>query len=70
ARWEGQLVTWGFAPVRNAWLGRAAWLGQPVTARTMTETITGTFDTLGEDGSLILKTAAGRRAIPAADVYF
>lgn len=70
ARWEGQLVTWGFAPVRNAWLGRAARLGQPVTARTMTETITGTFDTLGEDGSLILKTAAGRRAIPAADVYF
>ncbi|MCT8328553.1 biotin--[acetyl-CoA-carboxylase] ligase [Albidovulum sediminis] len=70
ARWEGQFVTFGFAPIRTAWLARAAKLGQPVTARTMTETITGTFDTLGEDGSLVLTTPGGRRAIPAADVFF
>ncbi|MCV2869801.1 biotin--[acetyl-CoA-carboxylase] ligase [Defluviimonas sp. WL0002] len=70
ARWESQFSTFGFAPIRNAWLSRAARLGQPVTARTMTETIEGTFDTLGEDGALILATPQGRRAIPAADVFF
>lgn len=70
ARWEAQFSTYGFAPIRTAWLARAARLGQHVTARTMAETIEGTFDTLGEDGSLILVTPAGRRAIPAADVFF
>ncbi|MCV2863720.1 biotin--[acetyl-CoA-carboxylase] ligase [Defluviimonas sp. WL0075] len=70
ARWEAQFSTYGFAPIRTAWLARAARLGQHVMARTMAETIEGTFDTLGEDGSLILVTPAGRRAIPAADVFF
>ena len=70
ARWEAQFVTYGFAPIRTAWLARAARLGQAITARTMTETITGTFDSLGEDGSLVLMTPTGRRAIPAADVFF
>jgi BirA family biotin operon repressor/biotin-[acetyl-CoA-carboxylase] ligase len=67
---EAQFVTYGFAPVRTAWLARAARIGQSLTARTGTETVTGTFETLGEDGSLILATPAGRRAIQAADVFF
>lgn len=70
ARHEAQLVTYGFAPIRTAWLARAARLGQVITARTMTETIEGRFDTLAEDGSLVLVTDKGRRAIPAADVFF
>ncbi|WP_413873803.1 biotin--[acetyl-CoA-carboxylase] ligase [Albidovulum sp.] len=70
ARWEAQLSTWGFAPLRTAWLARAARLGQPITARTMTETIEGTFETIDEAGALVLRTPQGRRAIPAADVYF
>lgn len=70
ARYEGQFVTYGFAPIRAAWLARAARLGQPVTARTMAETIEGRFETIGEDGALILATASGRRALPAADVFF
>jgi BirA family biotin operon repressor/biotin-[acetyl-CoA-carboxylase] ligase len=70
ARWEAQLSTWGFAPLRTAWLAGAARLGQPITARTMTETIEGTFETIDEAGALVLRTPQGRRAIPAADVYF
>ena len=70
ARYEGQLVTYGFQPIRTAWLARAARLGQPVTARTMSETIEGRFETLADDGALVLLTANGRRAIPAADVFF
>lgn len=70
ARWEAQLATWGFAPIRTAWLARAARLGQQITARTMTETVEGRFETIDESGALVLRTAAGARAIPAADVYF
>lgn len=70
ARREAQMATYGFAPIRTAWLAGAARLGQPITARTGTETITGTFDGLAEDGALILTTPHGTRAVPAADIYF
>jgi BirA family transcriptional regulator, biotin operon repressor / biotin---[acetyl-CoA-carboxylase] ligase len=69
-RWERQLQTYGFGPIRAAWLARAARIGQAITARTVTETIEGTFETLAEDGALVLATPQGRRTIPAADVYF
>lgn len=70
ARREAQMVTYGFAPIRTAWLTGAARLGKPITARTGTETITGRFDGLAEDGSLILTTPQGARIIPAADIHF
>jgi BirA family biotin operon repressor/biotin-[acetyl-CoA-carboxylase] ligase len=69
-RWERRFRTYGFAPIRTAWLARAARIGQPITARTARETITGTFETIAEDGALVLATSQGRRVIPAADVYF
>ena len=69
-RWETQFTTYGFAPIRTAWMARAARLGQKITARTTLETIEGTFEGLAEDGSLVLATTQVRRAIPAADVFF
>jgi len=68
--WEGRFRAQGFAPVRRAWLARAARLGETVTARTARETLTGIFETVDETGALVLSTQAGRRAIPAADVFF
>lgn len=70
ARWEGQLVTYGFAPIRQAWLDRAARLGANMIARTVTETYEGTFEGIGPTGALSLRTAQGVRHVPAADVYF
>ena len=70
ARFEAQLSTYGFAPIRTAWLARAARLGQVVTARTLRDETTGTFETVDESGQLVLSTAKGRVTIPAADVYF
>ncbi len=70
AGWEERLATEGFAPLRTAWLARAARLGETVVARTQAETVTGTFTDLAADGALILTTPQGRRAIPAADVFF
>lgn len=70
ARLEAQFVAFGFAPIREAWLARAARLGEVITARTGRETHEGTFQTVDEAGNLVLRTAQGRIAISAADVFF
>lgn len=75
ARFEAQFFTYGFAPIREAWLHHAARLGEVITARTgstvsgTNETV-GTFETVDDTGNLILSTAKGRVAIAAADVFF
>lgn len=70
AAWEDTFTTEGFAPLRAAWLSHAARLGQPIRARTGTETREGTFETIDATGNLILRTPAGTLAIPAAEVFF
>lgn len=70
ARWQTQFRTYGFAPIRSAWLARAARLGETITARTVTDTHEGTFEGINESGALILRGPRGARAIPAADVFF
>lgn len=70
ARWEESFVTYGFDPIRAAWLARAAKLGEVITARTAQAETTGTFETIDDAGNLILRTAAGPQAIPAADIFF
>jgi BirA family biotin operon repressor/biotin-[acetyl-CoA-carboxylase] ligase len=60
----------GFAEIRLKWLQRAAGLGQPVSIQSGTSTVSGTFDTIDEQGCLIVGTSDGRRAISAGDVYF
>ena len=70
AKWETQFVTYGFEPIRTAWLARAARLGERIIARTTREEFEGTFDTVDEQGALVLLTAQGRVSIPAGDVFF
>ena len=70
AQLEDQFQTYGFAPIRRAWLTHAAKLGEVITARTMKDATTGIFEDVDEDGNLILQTAGGRVAITAADVFF
>lgn len=69
-RWEQQLLTFGFAPIRRAWLARAARLGQSLIARTVSETYEGVFEGLDASGALLLRCPSGTRSISAADVYF
>lgn len=68
--WERRFQAQGFAPVRREWLAHAARLGEAITARTPRETLAGVFETVDETGALVLSTQAGRRTIPAADVFF
>ncbi len=70
AQWETRFVTYGFEPVRRAWLDRAARLGEVITARTTRDEVTGTFESVDERGNLVLKTSSTRAAIAAADVFF
>lgn len=70
AKWEATFTRQGFAPLRAAWLSHAARLGETICARTGTTSQTGRFDTIDDTGALILTTAKGRRAIPAAEVFF
>lgn len=65
-----QFTTYGFAAIRTAWLQHAARLGQEIRARTMREETHGTFEDVDAEGNLILRTAGGRVAITAADVFF
>jgi BirA family biotin operon repressor/biotin-[acetyl-CoA-carboxylase] ligase len=60
----------GFAPVRDAWLARAAWLGERVTARTPREIRQGVFEDIDASGALVLGTPSGRDTVAAADVFF
>ncbi|MBL4917346.1 biotin--[acetyl-CoA-carboxylase] ligase [Tabrizicola sp. DMG-N-6] len=70
ARREAQFLAQGFAPARRDWLGLAARLGQPITARTGSHSRTGIFADMDGQGALILDTPTGREAIPAADIFF
>ncbi len=70
ARYEDQLRSYGFAPIRQLWLRNVARLGEPIHARLTSHVETGIFRDIDSDGQLILETANGMLAIPAADVYF
>ena len=70
AHWETRFTTYGFAPIREAWLAKAARLGEVITARTVRDEYTGTFDGIDTAGNLIIRTPKGTQAIAAADVYF
>lgn len=70
ARLEAQFVTYGFEPLRRAWLDRAARLGQVIVARTARERHEGRFETVDAAGNLVLLTAGGRVSIAAAEVFF
>jgi BirA family biotin operon repressor/biotin-[acetyl-CoA-carboxylase] ligase len=70
AAWETRFRMEGFAPIRAAWLARAARLGEPIVARLPGRGIEGRFETIDDRGALVLATAHGREALPAAEVHF
>ena len=67
---ERQLETDGFAPIRAAWMARAARLGEAVTAHTGSTTRHGIFEGIDDTGALILRSPQGTETLPAADLYF
>lgn len=70
AGWTARLDADGFAPLRAAWLARAARLGEKVTARLPRETVEGVFTDIDATGALVLTCSGAVRRIAAADVFF
>jgi BirA family biotin operon repressor/biotin-[acetyl-CoA-carboxylase] ligase len=71
AKWYEVWRGYGFAPIRDAWLARAAGLGGRIRARLAHEETSGVFEGIDENGALLLRTGGGSvRAIPAAEVFF
>ncbi len=68
--WETVMATQGFGPVRDAWMGQAARMGQAIKVHAGSQTLDGTFQGIDATGNLLLLTPKGQRAIPAADVIF
>lgn len=61
----------GFDQIRALWLARAAGLGRSVAIKSGGSLVEGIFDTIDEQGCLIVRTAQGDRVpITAGDVYF
>jgi BirA family biotin operon repressor/biotin-[acetyl-CoA-carboxylase] ligase len=58
----------GFAGLKLAWLRHAKGLGRPIRVTAAGQTVTGCFEGLGENGSLLLRTPAGVREFHAGDV--
>jgi len=67
---EAAFQQFGFAPIRQAWLQRAARLGETITARLAREEVTGVFETVDSEGALVLRTPTGPQQITAADIFF
>jgi BirA family transcriptional regulator, biotin operon repressor / biotin---[acetyl-CoA-carboxylase] ligase len=70
ARWEALLMAEGFEPLRRAWLGGAARLGEEMVARLPGRQVAGRFETVDATGALVIATATGREVLPAAEVHF
>ena len=72
--WLARFETWqrpgGFGPIREAWLERAAFLGENITIRLPEGPLEGRFTGLDPAGRLQLDTATGLRMIDAGDLYF
>jgi len=61
----------GFEQIRHLWLARAAGLGQTVAVVMGGSTIEGIFDTIDDQGCMIIQTPAGKRMpVSAGDVHF
>jgi BirA family biotin operon repressor/biotin-[acetyl-CoA-carboxylase] ligase len=70
AHWRGQWERQGFAPIRSAWLARAAGVGSRIVARLGEESPEGLFAGLADDGALLMRLDDGAtRAIHAGEVF-
>lgn len=69
-RWYARWRTYGFAPVRAAWLNAAQGLGRKATVRLTGETFEGTLVDLSDDGALLIDVGGRTRRVTAGDVFF
>ena len=69
-RWYEAWAAQGFAPLRDAWLARAAHLGHPIRARLTDTEHRGVFEGIDGEGALLLNQGQTVRTIAAGEVFF
>lgn len=74
-RWAEYRAAWnlgeGMSRLRSAWLERAAGVGGPVAVQISGRIVAGVFETIDEEGRLIVLTAGGGRVpIASGEVFF
>ena len=71
AHWLDHWRSAGFGHIRAEWKYRAAGVGEVITVRLESETLSGHFQDLNERGELILRLDAGEiQIVSAGDVFF
>ncbi|HWT31147.1 MAG TPA: biotin--[acetyl-CoA-carboxylase] ligase, partial [Propylenella sp.] len=66
--WDGGR---GFPAIRKSWLDHAAGLGGPIAVSVGGDVFRGAFETIDEEGRLVVRTVDGSaRSIAAGDVHF
>ena len=60
----------GFAPVRTAWMSRAAGVGSRIRASLGQSEMEGVFENVDLDGALLLREGATLHRVTAGDVFF
>ncbi|MGX1099036.1 biotin--[acetyl-CoA-carboxylase] ligase [Amorphus sp. MBR-141] len=73
--WVDTFAVWqascGFSGLRDRWIARASGIGAPVSVSIGERTVRGIFETVDNDGHLVVRTAdGGRETIAAGDVHF
>jgi BirA family biotin operon repressor/biotin-[acetyl-CoA-carboxylase] ligase len=73
--WVEQEAVWdggrGFPVIRRRWLDHAAGIGGPIAVSIGADVFRGAFETIDDEGRLVVRTAEGSaRAIAAGDVHF
>ena len=69
-RWYDAWMEQGFAPLRDAWLARAAHLGLPIRARLPDTEHAGIFEGIDGEGALLLNQGQSVKTIAAGEVFF
>jgi BirA family biotin operon repressor/biotin-[acetyl-CoA-carboxylase] ligase len=68
--WAGRWVDDGFEPIRAQWKWRAKGIGEEITVNLPSESLSGVFQDIAEDGSLILMTDGTEKHIASGEVFF
>jgi BirA family biotin operon repressor/biotin-[acetyl-CoA-carboxylase] ligase len=73
--WVESFAAWqahrGFLGLRDRWIARASGIGAPVSVSIAERTVRGIFETVDDDGHLVVRTAdGGREVIAAGEVHF
>ncbi|MDH3665312.1 MAG: biotin--[acetyl-CoA-carboxylase] ligase [Paracoccaceae bacterium] len=69
-RFDHWLAVGDFAVIRAEWLSRTSHLGKKIEARLPDRVLTGIFEDVDAEGTLVLRTPGGIERIAAADIFF